>query len=473
MFSDHSMYCQKKSNLGSAWVFGLLFGIFVSSVSSVSFAQVQNQTFIFFEQSQYAVGPAFETQKSSYTQGAIGHQLFSGGKEGWVFRDDVTVSIPASEGSELGFVIPDLYLGYKAEPAAVFIGRKRMNWSELDSIYKLGLWQPLVRWDAADPISEGLTGAFLSFEHGYFKLTGFASFLYFPDQQANFELKDGDINSDNRWFRAPISEIELLEQTEDIYYELDRPAVTDVIIRESFAGSLLIGGPRDGFYARGSLARKPANQFHLGIETQGAASSLQDLRPIIHPIVVRHDIFTGEGGYGNDDFRVFVSYTRERFRDPFLPDDWEETELKDSDTIGFHAESLVDWGMGWVPKASVRTGLIAVEHLPKTEQSTFVEGEISSSTERFLFEQIFVLGGNVIWPRIAGLKIVTDGQYMRSVGDNGEWVSLSTEIHTRDNWSFRLQADVFGVPEETPTNTSFISMFRGNDRVEASVKYVF
>ena len=97
--------------------------------------------------------------------------------------------------------VREMYFIFSAtESSKIYLGRKLINWSALDSDFNLGFFQPQFRWNSLQPENQGLFGFFWDHQNADWGTTLFASHLYLPDQAASYEIKDGKFEESNPFF---------------------------------------------------------------------------------------------------------------------------------------------------------------------------------------------------------------------------------------------------------------------------------
>jgi hypothetical protein len=428
-------------------------------------------------QSQYLTEAPYIFQQDAYTDSRISY--FSKGRFKSVrqmeFALDLNLMIPFT-GSVVssGFYFPEAYLGYNLTPdIKLTVGRKLMAWSEADRQHKLGIWEPLFRWDHSRPVSQGLLGASIELEEKRFQLSLFASPLYLPDQQAEIAVVDGRFESSNRWFRAPISTLEFQNSDIDLRYNLERPEFNDVVLQPTFAGSLIIKEKDSyGTWFRISAASKPANQLHIAINAQESINynSLRFTAPV-YPLVVRHNLLSLEFGLDEENVRSYFSFTSEAYESPNIPQKWEQTELSDSnylvaglDFMPMRLRGLPTW---------VSLGYLERNKLDPASGVTRIEGDVNASTSRMNFDRWFFAG--ISMPVRLGRFGVLRNKFTlyHSPSDEADWLQGEVEYIQSPRASYFLTMDIFGTGLEQSDNPSFISTYRNNDRVLGGLRYVF
>jgi hypothetical protein len=458
----------------------LIFLLSVLGYRSVSFA---DQTLsIGLLQSQYVTESAVATQ-SNHSSSFIPNFKAKGS----YFRDflrteaDISSIIPMQRDGEFHVWFPTLNVQYgdrlesstESRRTQVTLGRALKPWSQLDTEWSLGLWQPQFRWDYIRPAQMGLTGLFYETQKQSMKFTAFLSGLYLPDQQGEFEIKDGELVSENRWFRPPVSELQIKYGTKNIDYELDKPSVSRVIWNPSY-GMAIRGGEEDsGPWIQFAMADKPANQFHIGIDTErvNQLNGTMSIKPVIHPKLVRHRLLTAEAGFKNEATSFYASVTSENFEDPKLPELWEQSPLRDSLYYGIGASQVVS-ALGY--RSAVYSGLVFKDYVGSQSAGGSMSEEMSSSVQKVAFDKLWNVGLRYpMHPRVYS-KWSSEMKYTYSFSDRAEWVMAQLNYRPYKDWSFFMGADILGSPNQIDANKmSFISKYRDNDRIEGGFTHVF
>ena len=383
--------------------------------------------------------------------------------------------ISAERESEKPYLsIPDFYAGYSQRdvPVEIYLGRKTEEWSALDEQWKLGVWQPMARWDYIHPESLGLTGAFVKLGKENVRVRLFATPFFLPDQGPNFELKDGRFQSNNRWFWTPQSEIGVLAQPSKLYFELDRPSEEEVINHAGFGASVDLGTGRRGLWARASYAQKPRNQLHLGIDGQLQIFKEGRTQVTIHPEVVYHDVATAEAGWKSRDFSVWGSFTHDRPRDPNLPDNWVQSELKEIYIFG----GLLEHSLGFLgmKNSHLRYSYMQIDEGRDFGNTSMLGGSVDSSLDRFMFEKVFSTEWVKRFEFTRRFSMRSGIKYLYSIPDDAGLFSLKTEFLMGPNFIFDLSADILGASEDADkAGTGLMTRYRSNDRVAVGMTYVF
>ena len=119
----------------------------------------------------------------------------------------------------------------------ISLGRKKYDWTELDRVWSLGLWQPRYAIDALRPEDQGLTGLFYDYKTENFQFLAFASGLFIPTMGPEVREEDGAIKADNRWYRPPSRQSGKIS----ISYKLNIGDQMELASQESYALKTRIG----------------------------------------------------------------------------------------------------------------------------------------------------------------------------------------------------------------------------------------
>jgi len=424
------------------------------------------------EQTEYGTQGSLPEQNEQYLN-FMPYIKYKHESTNWVFGSEATAVLPGSDGVAFQFAVPELYEKFQLPGRlSVTVGRMRENWSLLDEQFHLGIWQPMARWDFLQPISQGLTGAFVTYhpaDLSFLKLTLFGSVVYLPDQGPEFSLSHGQFVSSNRWFSPVVDEVYATNSPSSINYSLDTPSYSSIINHNSLAFMAEAGG-EVGAFAKASFARLPVNQFLLaGIPTQIAGDSSVNVTVV--PMVIDHDLITVEGGFRYEQGQILLSDTWEHFDNPGLPQNYQETALVDSQYLG----AVVTNDLSSLHLHRANIGLGYVQRIEGTSPSsdTLIQGSIDSSSQRLAFERLVSWSFSKNVYKTYASSLDTNLGYYYSIDDEGEWLHASVAFNYHRQWTWTLAGDILGADGPLDSNSSFMLKYRGNDRVMGGLSYVF
>lgn len=238
----------------------------------------------------------------------------------------------------LSFVnIQELYW----QQGALSVGRRLMNWSEIDSSFNLGFYQPLFDWNLTRPKAQGLSGLFVQIHPDSVVDWGinlFASKLFLPNQGTNYEVRDGKFENSNPYFKGPATAIEFSGQKDPLKYTLEKPEVSEVIFQNSFVSQIFLGKENEGFYAQAAFADKPSNKLALGLDGENQSASVWNGR--VRPAVYMHRLISVDAKYSFSHLQVGAGGLREIPREPTYANEWTYFKYQNSSLAGFFVQSL-------------------------------------------------------------------------------------------------------------------------------------
>ncbi len=464
---------------------GVCFGLSLMSTPLQAQSSVEPRSSVAFSREQFfseAVDPAVDSTFSqlrwNYTR--TWENLLASGDFGLESLGQL-----ALDGSgENHLALPELYLLWSSLSLGpmgewdLSLGRKRHLWSAMDQEWKIGLWQPLVRWDEIHRLEQGLTGVFLSSQTPQIETTLFVSPLFLPDQGAQIALEEGRFLSGSRWFTSPPqSMIPAGEDRTEIFYELDRPSAWQVIQQTSLAGQLKIGSAKGPWLAV-TGTDKPLNQLQLPFEAFLDISLASDSglgRVRVYPQVARHRLVSLEGGYRQEEAQVWVSLTRESVRPLNWPEEWESLPLNS----GYFAS--VGYRQDW-SALGLRGLSSGVSYLGHFEDTPLTAGDFSSSggeassplgeSQRYPFRQALAWDLASTWSWAQDQSLSLGFRHTYSFSERGSLVSLQSRAQASAQLHWSLALDVLGAPNRQEAG-GLIQRYGHNDRIRAEVIYVF
>ncbi len=392
----------------------------------------------------------------------------------WDYKSSANGILALDGTKENYFAVPDIFAVYKGfnNNIQVSLGRRREMWSEFDEQWKLGLFQPVARWDYLNPQEQGLTGVFFDYERHPYAVRVFVSGLFIPDQGPNFEIRDGEFASDNRWFSAPQTHALFRERFTKINYQVDRPPVSDIINQASFGAKITYGSRDEGYWVSFAEAIKPLNEFHLAIDPRYSISPTQFSQQgvaIVHPIVVSDQVSSVEAGVTHDRERGWVSVTRDAPKRPDLPARYEQASLYPALFLGVnYAHGAEIFG--------IRRSEVQVSALYRWDERTTRAGglagdTVESSLQRFDFEQVAAVEWNIQPINLRSRSITFKTKYMYSFPEKGGLLSFRTGIGFDRDLRIDLGFDLLGA--DTDYTTGLMGRYRSNSRMTGGLSYIF
>lgn len=465
--------------MGQIWflVFGALAANSAWAASTANFLDLN------LRQNRYLGDVQHSSQESNYT-------VFSGDLNLETQSSGFTYKLnPVAQGSferqeEFYFGMPEAYIQPRkiAPWFSITIGRQKRQWSRLDEEFNLGIWQPQLRWDYLAPRQQGLTGVFFDWSlSSDLRFTFFTSPIAIPDQGPNYEIKDGQFYSANRWFVQPQSRLAVFGGTKyaanaPLYWELDKPPEEDILMNSSFGFGLSYQASSP-FWTHLNYAYKPLNQVHLGIECDSCAtlpggSMPLEVTALIHPRIVKHNVITWETGFDRVDDQGFVSFTLDIPNTSGFPTSYYEAPLHPTLVSGLAYQHYFQtyWGQpSWLQYSYMRT----TEFRRVRGDGIAEQDDVQSSMARYPYKDL----ASVEWKWQISQRYARQlhwrNKYYYSVPEKGGWLTTTLNLDQGAvSWVFG--ADVLGSDVDSNSKEAgLFTRYRANDRVFGGVSYVF
>ncbi len=367
------------------------------------------------------------------------------------------------------FDVRDLYAGFKINHnLEVSSGRRAQNWSEAESIWRTGQWEPRAFHDKIKAQELGLFGLFANYNQNNFSAVLYTSPVYVPEFGPNASLSNGQFVSKNPWFSVPPNEIMWNEKLLPVRYSVNTPTVAEAVMRPSYGAS--VTGTYQDVFVRASLADKPMNQIFLALPVVvRTLDSQQYLDVAVQPRFRRHRLWTIETGVKKEEgWQALASVT---YDDPEkvqpLPDTWISQNIESS------LMQVYSLGYNWSKTQ------VAVSYLHLNGGDTRDQGEqatdVSLFERRFQYQRAYRLSATQ--QRIKGIGRTSDLQGSATYDETQRGAVFSVAFVTQwdARWSSVLQGDLLGLRDlQAPqTNDGFVRSYRANDRVGVGVSYVF
>lgn len=356
---------------------------------------------------------------------------------------------------------------------ALILGRKKLNWSEIDDSFQLGIYQPNFSWNVLAPESQGLTGLFLKVEPEQGEtpmgIYLFASNIFIPDQGAGYEIKDGKFEKSNPYFQSPPTHIEVNGQTDNINYNVQKPRTEDILFSRSFAAKAYLGDNEQGAFIQAAYANKPANQLDLGF--QGAITPNNSVAVQILPAIYYHRLVSADAQYlwgsaANGSIGLGISALSETLEDPSYSSEWTYAKYSNSQMLSPFM------------KAQYKGFKAKFAYLQITGAEKTAEGPQASLAEkilvnRFPFSNAYLadLSYRYRIRRYQGLVFST--RYLTGEKSEFALVSARASYQWEERWSAYLDSQLAAV-DNTPAGEKIsYHSYMNNDMASVGVQHVF
>jgi hypothetical protein len=406
--------------------------------------------------------------------GFIGLSLKTPADSKWLTKMDIDAAFAfgAPLLSYLNF--KELYLdipfaeGNTGQLTGLQVGRKRSEWSAVDSRWNLGIWEPVFKWNPLTPESQGLTGLFLTFPWESVELEVMGSPLYLPDQGPSFQVsEDGQFERGNPWFHRPADTIRIWSETSKVEYNFQRPNESQVVLQRTYATRLRFKS--DSYFLQASYAFKPMNQLPLAYD--GSLNIPKD-RGVVDIVtsVQYHEVTGADLQWHNNRWKLGISGLRDK---PFGTADFEEPEKWTRPVYheAFVTSPYLDWN--FASGLTARLQYLNITGGEVEELGPLASKDRPSITRRYPFTQaesveIEYQGRSLIhraWKSSLNYTLSQKNQF-----DMIRWRGL---VQLSGLWNIFSEAMLVRAEPETFSNQNDISEFENHDRLLFGVGYVF
>lgn len=388
----------------------------------------------------------------------IGATLKSDAKSEDAFKINLTGQYAVGN-SVLSFLnIREIYYTNKIDEKSVLhIGRKLHNWSSLDTIWNLGIFQPQFKWNPLLPENQGLTGLFWNKNDQSFGLTLFASPVYIPDQGASYELKDGQFQSGNPWFATPPQNIKFAGETLPIDYDISKPETSSVIFQTQY-GAQARFGQGYGYFANFAGIYKPANQLALGYK--GVLVTTR-VRVDITPKVFFENAYAADLGYRQDWGIVQLSMLSSHPQSPTFDSSFNAPEFQQSLSWGpqiIYRFRPFDFFIGYLDTTGGEVKDVGPD----------ASVDRPSLSQRFLYRQALQVQLAYSEVFFKQLRFDSSLQFKTSSKEGFRQIKFKNSFNIKGPWAFWMDFLLIDTDSSVPTN---IEPYKSLDQLWLGASY--
>jgi hypothetical protein len=353
----------------------------------------------------------------------------------------------------------------------LYLGRKKQPWSELDSTWQLGSWEPVFKADPLDMRGQGLTGFFIDIKKPDWSLELFATPFYLPDHGPSVNVRDGQFVQGHPWVSLPPEQVSIFGEQTPAYYNLDKPSATDVISNNGYALRFRLGKDDNhvdatGFTGQVAIGYLPVNQLTLGLDGAYNTSDKNRLEIDIHPEVIYHKLLGVDTSYRTENLRLGFSFLQEDPEDPKFSPKWTHQVYY---STRFTSPSIAYKWNNIEAKLSYlkRTGGEADTLGPK---ATIFKKAIP---DRYGFNEL--IKTELKWQQKTGalLKYNTLVRWVHEQQEQSDIFSWQAGCQVGSFWQVYGGLDLLKTDNRNKDSADLAEIYQRNDRAYAGVQYVF
>ncbi len=463
---------RKLKKMGSLCLW-LFFSISTAHAVPTNFSDVDKNTFRFglsdvhyFTQS----ADALPAQRVGYFAASVGYDAYRAtDKLEAEFNGEAMLGLHS--GGYHSYDVHEAYIATKPSSWQLVFGRKREDWSTVDSYWSLGLFQPRFRWDYLQEQQDGLAGFFLHYKapDNSSELTVFATPLFIPELGTSKDISGGVCKTNSPWFSCPSSTVLLFNQATTLNLTLHFPGIRDVLDNPGTGISYRVGNPEHGLWSRASFAYKPMNQILLNYIGQLNLSTLT--LPIdVYTRVLYHQIYAADVGIAGANTKITGSVIQENTKADTPASNWNIQTTKNATVAsGLLQQNLHGRGLA---STQAEISYIHVEGGNAPDSGSFATSSPTGIFEpRYMFSDAYSIAllGPILesWAGIfkASVKFIYIPIHKENIFVSDFFYNFSSR------WMLNAGLDMLG--STAADNVDIVSKFQHNSRARGGLYYVF
>ena len=155
------------------------------------------------------------------------------------WKSTIDVKLRLTSGQDPILAIPEAKTTYQYRFLLGSIGRSKIDWSESDKFWSIGAINNRTNFSFLDNSQDGLVGVRLKSK----KYKGFSSELFFsyinlPELLPKTEVENGKVTSESEWARSTPEAVIVNNREVNIHYELTEVNYNNLIFNESYGAKL-------------------------------------------------------------------------------------------------------------------------------------------------------------------------------------------------------------------------------------------
>jgi len=210
------------------------------------------------------------------------------------------------DNNAINYSLQEAYVRYQNADYKLFIGRKILDWNINEKYWSLGYLNANQAFTLLSNEEEGVTGALLYKQIGYFEFDALLSYVFIPQLNPSIDFKNGEVKSKSDWVRLPPKKTVINSVEVPIAYSISKYSISKIIFNKSLGGNIRYRWNKGGVSA--FAVYKPENRLRAN-----ANASYDNVSKVIveaDPTVNHHAYYGVQifQSFGDLKTRVGLSY---------------------------------------------------------------------------------------------------------------------------------------------------------------------
>ncbi len=191
------------------------------------------------------------------------------------------------------YSVPEAFLRTERGNTQVYYGRHIVDWNPHEQFWLLGDLNAQRGFNLLEEDEEGLAGIHLIHQQEFLKIDILASYVYIPQLNPGYVIKNGQVTSVTEWSKLPPKQVYYNNATVPIYYELEMPEMKTIIFQPSVGGRVKMNWSEQGGVSVYGIY-KPENQVRLNATGHYEQDTMEQARVRAKPFVNHQWIYGAE-----------------------------------------------------------------------------------------------------------------------------------------------------------------------------------
>tara|TARA_R110000868_G_scaffold132381_9_gene343348 strand:- start:366 stop:1721 length:1356 start_codon:yes stop_codon:yes gene_type:complete len=192
---------------------------------------------------------------------------------------------------EFSYSISEAFLESSDGTNSFSVGRKVVDWNSNEVFWGLNHLNSRRSFTLLDEKREGLIGFHYDRKMGDLEFNFILSYLYVPQLNPGLKVENGAVVSKSEWVRRPPTSTMVNDKSVPIYYNLNEPALSDVLLNKTIGANLTWnwGEKKTAGKLNSYILYKPENSLRINAEAYYDLD-LKQVTVNANPVVNHHAV---------------------------------------------------------------------------------------------------------------------------------------------------------------------------------------